>query len=550
MDCANPFSVGDNLQLLCSAAAADAASTLPAYPARSHMLEIRQQPERSRVGSVSEKMDRRPIDPPPIIQLIVHDPQDPMGHTYTTNPAYFMQVVLMDEAGVLPLRHLKGHRATAMAGSMVSPLHTLRDMSNTQGAYFVFSDLSIRMEGTFRLQFHLYEIEADAVCHRATILSDCFSVYSPKRFPGMMESTPLSKLFSEQGLRIRIRTEAGTKKRARKLGSASESLAGGARAPVANKRPRLTRQSHGLDPAVRPPADPLATLSSSPESSLAHGASGQTLPPGHPSLLIFQHDPFSVYHCDKENVPPVAMQPCYHQPKGLFSQPSQPMSMTMSSATAAPSTNMPPNHALSLSDIAAVALLDSLGGNASRPPKPRSPPVVTDEDVTRLLAPSSVSLDQSYSAPFLIPPMSAASATADPGSIYHTDTAKPTHIQTASDPFTSSLHPSSLPFNTPLFSNYRIASSRTPDSVYSQGMFLGAAPRLHPTLRSSGGNSSLASQNSAAQLMALPQRAYTAAHSACVGPENTERLEMSFARHTPAQNAILGSDSQWKKRRL
>ncbi|KAJ1901091.1 hypothetical protein LPJ81_003820 [Coemansia sp. IMI 209127] len=123
--------LGDNLQLLCSAAAK--ASGVPRY------------------------IDRRPIDPPPIIQLVVHDPLDPFLQSYTTSPAFIMQAVLMDESGKTTLRHIKGHRAMAMSGSMVSPLHTLRDTSMAQGAYFVFSDLSVRMEGSFRLRFELFE---------------------------------------------------------------------------------------------------------------------------------------------------------------------------------------------------------------------------------------------------------------------------------------------------------------------------------------------------------------------------------------------------------
>ncbi|KAJ2364528.1 hypothetical protein H4S01_003737, partial [Coemansia sp. RSA 2610] len=73
-----------------------------------------------------------------------------------------------------------------MAGSMVSPLHPLRDMTSVQGAYFVFSDLSVRMEGSFRLRFDLFEITGEQVHSRASAMSDVFHVYSPKRFPGMM----------------------------------------------------------------------------------------------------------------------------------------------------------------------------------------------------------------------------------------------------------------------------------------------------------------------------------------------------------------------------
>ncbi|KAJ2477101.1 hypothetical protein IWW47_006240, partial [Coemansia sp. RSA 2052] len=103
--------------------------------------------------------DRRPIDPPPIIQLIKHDSMDPFSSAYTVSPAFIMQVMLMDEAGETPLRYIKGHQVAAMAGALVSPLHTLRDTTGTQGAFFVFSDISVRMEGSFRLRFELYEME-------------------------------------------------------------------------------------------------------------------------------------------------------------------------------------------------------------------------------------------------------------------------------------------------------------------------------------------------------------------------------------------------------
>ncbi|KAI9471583.1 velvet factor, partial [Coemansia mojavensis] len=118
-----------------------------------------------------------------------------------------MQVQLLDAKGEATIKQIKGHKAAAMAGSMVSPLHSLRDMSSVHGAYFVFSDLSVRMEGTFCLRFDLFEMVGEQIFNRASIVSNVFCVYSPKRFPGMMESTQLSRLFAEQGLRIRIRTE-------------------------------------------------------------------------------------------------------------------------------------------------------------------------------------------------------------------------------------------------------------------------------------------------------------------------------------------------------
>jgi Velvet factor len=39
----------------------------------------------------------------------------------------------------------------------------------------------------------------------ATIMSDVFEVYSAKKFPGMLESSELSKKFAGQGVRIPVR---------------------------------------------------------------------------------------------------------------------------------------------------------------------------------------------------------------------------------------------------------------------------------------------------------------------------------------------------------
>jgi hypothetical protein len=42
----------------------------------------------------------------------------------------------------------------------------------------------------------------------ATAFSDPFTVYSAKKFPGVIESTPLSKCFAQQGIKIPIRKDA------------------------------------------------------------------------------------------------------------------------------------------------------------------------------------------------------------------------------------------------------------------------------------------------------------------------------------------------------
>jgi hypothetical protein len=41
----------------------------------------------------------------------------------------------------------------------------------------------------------------------AYVYSDKFQVYSAKKFPGVIESTPLSKCFAAQGIKIPIRKD-------------------------------------------------------------------------------------------------------------------------------------------------------------------------------------------------------------------------------------------------------------------------------------------------------------------------------------------------------
>ena len=112
-----------------------------------------------------------------------------------------------------------------------------------QAGYFIFPDLSVRHEGKYRLSFNLYEElkepEKDAdpatpegspaamgapvpkspsssrnyVHFRLEVKSGPFSVFSAKKFPGLAESTSLSRLVNEQGCRVRIRRDVRMRRR-------------------------------------------------------------------------------------------------------------------------------------------------------------------------------------------------------------------------------------------------------------------------------------------------------------------------------------------------
>lgn len=70
---------------------------------------------------------------------------------------------------------------------------------------FVFSDLSVRKIGTFSLKFDLFEVFQGKIFWRNEILSDEFTVYTPKKFPGSFPSTALTSFLYKHGARIRQR---------------------------------------------------------------------------------------------------------------------------------------------------------------------------------------------------------------------------------------------------------------------------------------------------------------------------------------------------------
>ncbi|KAB8276587.1 velvet factor-domain-containing protein [Aspergillus minisclerotigenes] len=173
-------------------------------------LIIRQQPTRARVAGVKEK-DRKPVDPQPIVQFQVIEQGTYLAQHYLQSPYYFMCCSLFDPLNDVPI---PVPPSTALTGTLVSSLHRLKDEDNSEGGFFVFSDLSVKLEGSFRLKFTLFEMGEGSASHLASIISDRFTVSRPKDFLGMTEATSLSRLFADQGVKLKLRkkSRAGIKR--------------------------------------------------------------------------------------------------------------------------------------------------------------------------------------------------------------------------------------------------------------------------------------------------------------------------------------------------
>ncbi|KFA74868.1 hypothetical protein S40288_06470 [Stachybotrys chartarum IBT 40288] len=191
-------------------------------------LTLRQAPLHARVALGKEK-DRKPIDPPPIIQLV--DKRAGGRSGLYDSPYLFMSSSLVpedyDEHTMRP--ELPSNYLT---GSLASSIHRLRDTVNTEGGFFVFGDLSVKQEGRFRLRFTLYERDdcpSPSFKFISELITNTFTVYSPKHFPGMTESTFLTRTFSDQGVKLRLRKDSrtiNTRKRNRQGADSSDGLLG------------------------------------------------------------------------------------------------------------------------------------------------------------------------------------------------------------------------------------------------------------------------------------------------------------------------------------
>ncbi|KAL2197878.1 velvet factor-domain-containing protein [Corynascus similis CBS 632.67] len=169
-------------------------------------LAVRQQPKYACVA-----IERKPIDPPPIVQLMVNPRKDP-ARTFLQNPYLILTARLIRKGDEDHHDEQTGPKESDLTGTLVSSLYSLKDTDNSQGGFFVFGDLSVRRVGTYRLAFILYELRlAEKECWLLSrTVSDPFVVYATKTFPGLAESTFLTRSFSDQGVRLRLRKDSRT----------------------------------------------------------------------------------------------------------------------------------------------------------------------------------------------------------------------------------------------------------------------------------------------------------------------------------------------------
>ncbi|ORY29506.1 velvet factor-domain-containing protein [Naematelia encephala] len=101
-----------------------------------------------------------------------------------------------------------------LVGSLTAHCQRLSDENDQPGLFFFAHDLGVRTEGLFRLRFTLVNLASLMTAGvtpgtrapaMAVAYSNRFTVYSAKRFPGVIPTTDLTRLFAAQNVRLPTR---------------------------------------------------------------------------------------------------------------------------------------------------------------------------------------------------------------------------------------------------------------------------------------------------------------------------------------------------------
>ncbi|RSH94579.1 hypothetical protein EHS25_004383 [Saitozyma podzolica] len=131
------------------------------------------------------------------------------GHSYIPDPYYNQQ-----EVPRLQPTPPESSYSRVLVGSLCTVCQKLQDEHGRAGLFFFAHDLGVRTEGTFRLKFSLANLSSlmpgpaypgQSTPVLAEIYSEAFTVFSAKRFPGVIPTTELTRVFARQNVRLPTR---------------------------------------------------------------------------------------------------------------------------------------------------------------------------------------------------------------------------------------------------------------------------------------------------------------------------------------------------------
>ncbi|KAG9101364.1 hypothetical protein FRC06_003127 [Ceratobasidium sp. 370] len=176
--------------------------------------------------------------PPPVSAPGPTYPEESGYPSGAAGTSYYVQTPAALHGAAVAAQHevgpatVGGQYTRTLVGPLSANASRLVDAEEQPGIFFLFQDLSVRTEGTFRLRMRLMNVGAPPAPNAhathvtttsapvlAQTFTQAFTVYSAKRFPGVPETTPLSVAFGTQGQKLPLRNRnpgASSKKRGRK----------------------------------------------------------------------------------------------------------------------------------------------------------------------------------------------------------------------------------------------------------------------------------------------------------------------------------------------
>lgn len=189
----------------------------PQPPPHNYNLTIRQQPAAARACGFGER-DRRVIDPPPILEMKITDrnglPEQDLNGMLALHCTLINSDGGDDETEQAPaVPDMPSTRR--LMGTLVASPYQAKDENGIAGTFFVFPDLSCRSPGRYRLKFKLIRVDGTnmtCVTTHGSVVSEVFSVYTAKDFPGMRASSSLLKALRRQGLNVGVKKGSEARK--------------------------------------------------------------------------------------------------------------------------------------------------------------------------------------------------------------------------------------------------------------------------------------------------------------------------------------------------
>ncbi|KAK0546790.1 hypothetical protein OC845_004418 [Tilletia horrida] len=195
---------------------------------RTYLLRVAEEPAHGRLCGFTTR-DRRMLDPTPIVALQILDRHGQLDINAMAAPHFLVQASITSADA--NDRTLVINPANDGAVRMVEGVQVQNGtyVSEDQTTYYAFPDLSVRLAGRYRLVFSLVRLGAHQIppagfrssnrinqaglpslgAAVASVTSQEFEVYPPRRFPGVLTSTALARRLNEHGVKVHLRNNRG-----------------------------------------------------------------------------------------------------------------------------------------------------------------------------------------------------------------------------------------------------------------------------------------------------------------------------------------------------